>query len=575
MLSKNYNHPEPTLENDPQSRVLVLAPTTKDAQVTQSLLCRAGVHCVVCPTLRDLAAQAAVGAGALLLTEDAVRTDEVDTLLDVLSGQPTWSDLPVVLLMRGGVESPVATRVLDSLANATLLERPAPMRSVVSAVQAAVRARKRQYEIRDQLETIRHAEAELRRKADDLHKADQERQHLLASERAARAEAERAGRMKDEFLATLSHELRTPLNAILGWAQVLRRLADDPEEVKNGMEIIERNARVQGQLIEDLLDMSRIISGKVRLEVQSTDPANIIDAAIESVGPAAEAREVRIQKRIGRSSPVLGDPNRLQQILWNLLSNAVKFTPKGGSVTVSLDRVASNVEIAVADTGVGIAAEFLPHVFERFRQADASTTRKHGGLGLGLAICQQLAELHGGSVRAESPGEGKGATFTLSLPISAILQPTEQMLKPARGEALSPKVDCRQTDLTGVKVLVIDDDADARGLVYRLLTDCKAQVTTASSAVEALRLLAASRPDIVISDIGMPEMDGYQFIEKVRATYASREEIPAIALTAFARPEDRRRALAAGYQSHLSKPVEPAELLAMVADLARGTEAPL
>ncbi|MDB5318645.1 MAG: sensor hybrid histidine kinase [Phycisphaerales bacterium] len=547
--------------DDPQhlaTRVLVLAPTARDGQVTRALLERASLHSLVCTDLHRLSAEILKGAGAALITEEAIAADGIQELLDILGNQPTWSELPVLVLMRGGVESSsMALRVLRSLANVTLLERPAPMRSVISAAQTAVRSRLRQYQIRDQIREIRQ---------------------LLESERAARAEAERAGRMKDEFLATLSHELRTPLNAILGWATMLRRSPDDAAEVASGIEVIERNARLQAQLIEDLLDMSRIISGKIRLDVRSVDPTVVIDAAVESIRPAADAKEIRVQHVIDPCGAVLGDPGRLQQVLWNLLSNAVKFTPRGGRIMITCRRSQSSVEISVTDSGQGIKPEFLPHVFERFRQADASTTRRYGGLGLGLAIVKNLVELHGGTVEARSNGEGSGATFIVSLPISALrtTAPDDNHDQaPSNGERAAARafsastLECDRADLTGIKVLVVDDDADARNLVKRLLGDCNAQVTAAASADEAFRCLKNELPDILLSDIGMPAMDGYEFIRQVRESLASGDRLPAAALTAFARSEDRRRALLAGYQTHVVKPVEPSELVAVVASLAR------
>jgi signal transduction histidine kinase/CheY-like chemotaxis protein len=514
------------------------------------LLRRAKLHSDICHTVTELAREIRIGAGAALVTEDALAALDAGELVKVLSEQPSWSDFPVVVLAKGGVQAAAAASVvLRSLRNVTLLERPAPMRSVISAVQTAVRGRVRQYHIRD---------------------AQIERERLLESERIARAEAERANRVKDEFLATLSHELRTPLNAILGWAQVLRRRLNGPaSEIGSGLEVIERNARLQAQLIEDLLDMSRITSGKLRLEMHHVDPAAVIDAAIESIRPAAAARDVRIASMIEPAGPVLGDASRLQQVLWNLLSNAVKFTPRDGTVSVSLRRSDGQIEFSVSDTGQGIAPQFLPHVFERFRQADGSTTRKHGGLGLGLAIVKHLIDLHGGTVRAESAGEGRGATFTVSLPLApvnehAALEITQVPV--ARDNAIG----CEGTDLTGVKVLVVDDDDDARSFVSRLLTECKALVVTAPSGSAALELMPQFQPNVLVSDIGMPEMDGYEFIRKVRAQ-TDAAALPAAALTAFARSEDRRRALLAGYQSHLAKPVEPAELVAVIASLAGRT----
>jgi signal transduction histidine kinase/DNA-binding response OmpR family regulator len=391
----------------------------------------------------------------------------------------------------------------------------------------------------------------------------------LDSERAARTEAERAGRMKDEFLATLSHELRTPLNAILGWTSILRRQPTGHDRVSQGLEVIERNARVQTQLISDLLDMSRIISGKMRLDVQRVELPVVIEAALEAVRPAAEAREVRLQSVLEPiSEPVHGDPARLQQIVWNLLSNAVKFTPKTGRVQIVLARVNSHVEISVSDTGKGIRPEFLPHVFERFRQADSSASREHGGLGLGLSIVKQLVELHGGVVRAASDGEGKGATFTVHLPLAAVHQAATgpDRVHP-RANSLSP-VSGDQPDLRGVLVLVVDDEPDSREIVMRVLEDCHASVIAAGSAQEALAKLERERPDVLLSDIGMAGVDGYAFI---RALRRKGNRIPAAALTAFARSEDRTRALLAGYQTHLAKPVEPSELLATVAVLAQKT----
>jgi len=399
---------------------------------------------------------------------------------------------------------------------------------------------------------------------------------LLESERTARNEAERASQMKDEFLATLSHELRTPLNAILGWAQILRDGPADAEDLREGLDTIERNARAQTQIIEDLLDMSRIINGKIRLDVRQIDPAVIVYAAVNTVKPAADAKGIRIQTILDpRAGLISGDPNRLQQIFWNLLSNAVKFTPKDGRVQVILERVDSHVEVRIIDTGEGIKPEFIPHVFGRFRQADASTTRRHGGLGLGLAIVKQLSELHGGSVRASSAGVGQGATFVVSLPLIAIhAEPSEAEVArrhPKAGQVPIPHKGC--AELTGVKVLVVDDEADARGLVRRLLEDCGATVIVAASASEGYWMLQSERPDILVSDIGMPCEDGYALIRRVRALEAEKGgDTPAVALTAYARAEDRMKAVAAGFQHHVVKPVEPAELITMVAALARRGE---
>jgi PAS domain S-box-containing protein len=404
-----------------------------------------------------------------------------------------------------------------------------------------------------------------------LKRAIKERDQLLQSEQAARREAERVSRAKDEFLATLSHELRTPLNAILGWSQVLRMDPANHQDLILGLETIERNARIQTQLIDELLDMSRIISGKVRLDVRRLDLMSVVSEGVESVRPAADAKGIKLLKVLDpRAGPVTGDPNRLQQVIWNLLTNAVKYTPRGGQVQVYLQRISSHVEITVSDTGQGIKAEFLPQLFQRFSQQDTSTTRKHGGLGLGLAIVRHLVELHGGTVRASSRGENQGSTFTVCLPLTVVFddRPNEDMAHPA-----APTSPPQFTlDLSGVKALVVDDEPDARTLVKRVLESNRAEVVTADSAEEGLAALRRERPDVVICDIGMPEQDGYQLLTRIRELPAGEGgATPAVALTAFARSEDRRRALMAGFQMHVPKPVEPAELLAVIASLTGGT----
>jgi signal transduction histidine kinase/CheY-like chemotaxis protein len=401
----------------------------------------------------------------------------------------------------------------------------------------------------------------------------EERQTLLDSERAARAAAEKMSALKDEFLANLSHELRTPLNAIVGWSQILKRGSQNEADLNKGLETIERNARVQTQLIEDLLDMSRILSGKVRLDVQPIQPTAFIEAAIETIRPAADAKEIRLEKILDHGAgPISGDPSRLQQVMWNLLSNAVKFTPKGGKIQVLLERVNSHIEISVADTGIGIETEFIPHVFERFRQADASTTRRYGGLGLGLSIVKHLVELHGGVVRAESGGEGQGTTFAVHLPLAAVHRNPhgEPRLHPKSPGPVSSAF--KTTNLAGLKILVVDDEPDARDLIKRVLTDCAATVFTAGSAAEALRLFDAELPQVLVSDIGMPDVDGYELLRRIRLREQGRgTRIPAIALTAFARSEDRTRALRAGFLVHVAKPVEPSELVATVASITGRT----
>jgi len=389
---------------------------------------------------------------------------------------------------------------------------------------------------------------------------------IVEAERTARAEIDRVSRLKDEFLATLSHELRTPLTAILGWAKVLLLKRDDPASLGRGLDAIARNAKAQARLIDDLLDMNRIASGKLRLEVQSTDLASVVEAAVEAARPSAEAKEIRVQTLLSPlPGPVSGDPHRLQQVIWNLLSNAIKFTSRGGRIEVALERVESHIEISVRDNGIGIEPHFLPQVFDRFRQADASTTRSHGGLGLGLSIARQLIELHGGSIRATSAGLDQGATFVVALPLEALRRAIKRP-RPAAGTAAKARAG---SSLAGLTILVVDDEADARQLVEQLLRDADAEVHTAASAAEALILVESVRPDVLLSDIGMPECDGYEFIRQVRALPAEHGgKTPAVALTAFARTEDRIRTMVAGYQVHLSKPVEPNELLSAVASLS-------
>ncbi len=655
-----------------ETRVLLVAPTAKDARITSDLLSRAGLTCTICQDLNYLAVEVRAGGAAALITDEAISSDGVQALLKTLAEQPAWSDFPIVIMARGHDQTPVAGHLLRSLSNVTILERPAPMRSVSSAVQAAVRGRLRQYQARQQFQAIRQAEERLlfsmeagnlgtwevdlhtqemvcsarykqnfgrnpnepltySQSYEVIHPEDRERirdavaralsdrtdyvaeyrnvwpdtsehwvsvrgraeyapdgspvriagvsldvtdqkhmelhrQSVLDAERAARSEAERVGRMKDEFLATLSHELRTPLNAILGWSHLLQTAPMDPAEIKDGLTTIERNARVQTQLIDDLLDMSRIISGKIRIDFQSIDPVAVLTAAVATVRPAATAKGVKIETAFARDiGSITGDPGRLQQVVWNLLSNAIKFTPRNGIVRVSVRRLAASLEIAVADSGQGIDPAFLPYVFERFRQADAKTTREHGGLGLGLAIVKHLVELHGGDIAVESGGRNAGSTFTILLPTASsptLQEPGSPLSARAKTQ---PAVFMNKSSLAGLKLLVVDDEPDARELLRRVLEAKAARVVVAGSASEAIAAAQGDWPDVIISDIGMPVVDGYELIKMLRKLESSREaKLPAIALTAFAREEDRRQALAAGFNAHLTKPVDTAELLAAI-----------
>jgi PAS domain S-box-containing protein len=791
------------------SRVLLLPPTRRDAAAIEKLLGDAGIACHPCGSMAELCAAVAEGAAAVIVSEESLAA-EASALAACLSEQPVWSDLPVIVLSRGGAESAALGSILPTLGNASVMERPVRVSTFLSVIRTALRARDRQYQVRDHLLAREASEAALRRSREQqemvvrgadvgvwycplpfdrliwdetvkrhfhlpadaevtidtfyerLHDEDRqrvrqaidesitarapydidyrtvspdgssikwiraigrgfydddgqpqrfdgitidvtervqseialrtseqrlravvdaspecvkivspegtlmymnaaglgmveagsledvkdscvfdmianehreewasrharvcageklnwqfeivslggtrrwmdthavplplpdgrtahlavtrdvtakklaeiEREQLLESERAARSELERASRMKDEFLATLSHELRNPLNAILGWTQILQMGDASSAEVAEGLEIIERNARAQTQIIEDLLDMSRIISGKVRLDVQRIDLAAVLRAAIETVKPAADAKGIRLRAVLDPlAAPVSGDPSRLQQVFWNLLSNAVKFTPKEGAVQIVLERVNSHVEVSVIDNGEGIAPEFLPHVFDRFRQADATTTRRHAGLGLGLALVRQLVELHGGSVHAKSGGRGQGATFVVGLPLT-VVHAARDADADRRHPATSPERVRADVcvDLEGLRVVVVDDEPDARALLHRLLDECGAQVFAAASASEAATLVERERPDVLVSDIGMPGQDGYALIRRIRALPDERGGLtPAIALTAYARAEDRVNVVVAGFQHHLSKPVEPTELIAIVASLA-------
>ena len=418
-----------------------------------------------------------------------------------------------------------------------------------------------------QAKVLAHAE-DLARNNVTLRRSRDESESMLDSERAARSEAERLSKMKDEFVATLSHELRTPLTAIQGWAQLLRSTSPSGESLEEGLEIIERNARAQGQMVEDLLDMSRITSGKLSLDVQPVQMPQVVAGAVTAVQMAAEAKGIRLQKTIDPMTGVnvTGDPHRLQQVLWNLLNNAIKFTPKGGRVNVVLKRVASHVELSVSDSGIGIPPDFLPHVFDRFRQADGSNARQFGGLGLGLSIVRNLVELHGGTVSVESPGPGSGTTFTVTLPLRAVTPQPDEHPRAHVGGALN----CDDLHLSGVRVLVVDDEPDTRELVCRVLIECHVAVTSARSAAEAIEKLNAGEFDVMVSDIGMPGEDGYGLIRRVREREQrdGRAKMPAIALTAYARAQDRQKIMLAGFQVHVAKPVEAAELLVTVASLA-------
>ncbi len=524
------------------------------------------------------------------------RLPDVDGL-EFLSRLQAERLIPVIVLTGQGNEA-VAVEAMKSGAQDYLLKGNVARDRLQQAVRNAIEKVALRRKVEERTAELAEANAALRRMYDDLEVlveqrtaelsvanqelkreirvrewAEQERARLLVLEQAARRQAEEANRTKDEFLATLSHELRTPLNAILGWVQVLRTGKLDPAAGAKALETIERNARSQAQLIADLLDVSRIITGKLRLDFKPVELRRIIDSALESVRPAADAKGILLDISIGPlASPVLGDADRLQQVIWNLLSNSIKFTSRGGRVEVRLREVGGNAVIRVNDSGIGIRPDFLPYVFDRFRQAEGSITRTHGGLGLGLSIVRHLIELHGGTAEVESAGEGQGATFTVRLPLRAELAEDD----PLDRTGVTPGLFSAPDLLAGVRVVVVEDEADTRELLAVALQQCGAEVAAFGSVPEALAAFDRAVPDVLLSDIGVPGEDGYSLIRKVRSREpALGGNVPAAALTAYARAEDRLRALEAGYQTHLAKPIDPAELIATVARLAgRQTLAP-
>lgn len=548
-------------EDNQTERILILAPTGRDALMTANFLSEAGLSSDICENVQQLCQKMSENAGLIFLTGEALTVETMLKLVSALSAQPAWSDLPLIVLTNGGGETPANVETLNALSvagNVTLIERPVRLMTLMSTVKSALRARRRQYDIRDYI-------IEEKRTAAKLEK-------LFESERAARSLAETASLLKDEFLATVSHELRTPLNAIVGWTNLLRSGRLEAGKVAHALEVIQRNARSQAKIIEDLLDVSRIITGKLKLEIESVDVASLIKSVIESVMPAAEANEITVRQTIlAEDTSIVGDAARLQQVLWNLLTNSIKFTERGGQVEVKLQRTDLNLVISVSDNGKGIQPEFLPHVFERFRQADGTTTRLFGGLGLGLAIVRHLVELHGGTVQATSAGIGKGATFTIKLPLTPSAQSikTEINGSSTRKDIVNTKTPESLTgSLKGLKILVVDDEIGTLEMLKVMLESSGASVITARSVSEALENLKTNVPDLIISDIGMPGTDGYEFIENVRRMSPENGgNTPAVALTAYARHEDKQKALRSGFQMHLTKPIEIDSLVSTIAGL--------
>lgn len=448
-----------------------------------------------------------------------------------------YPDCPAIMFTNSGSEEVAVNGMKQGLSDYVL--KGQPLYRLTIAIRESLEKQRIRREYEKAVEQLKLSEERFRQQAKELAEANQ---------------------LRDEFLAVLSHELRTPLNSILGWVQMLRKGTLSPTKVAYALETIERNAKLQTQLIEDLLDISRILQGKLNLIKAPVDLVQTIEAALETVRLAAEAKHIQIETHLAtRGNFVGGDSGRLQQVMWNLLSNAVKFTPERGKIAIYLNYVNLKAQIIVKDTGSGISPEFLPYVFEYFRQADSSITRNFGGLGLGLAIARQITELHGGTIQAESPGEGQGATFTVMLPLMATTLETSEQTFSANNTF----------DLQTLKVLVVDDEQDNLDLIAFILEDAGATVTAVNSAREALAVLGEFNPDVLVSDIGMPEMNGYELVKQVQASLLPGESIPAIALTAYAGEADQQQAIAAGFQIHLSKPVEPNELIKTISELVR------
>lgn len=512
-------------------RVLVRAPTGRDATLAAAVLAHDGVRAEICDEVGVLCAALEAGAGAVLIAEEALDGPAMGRLCAVLERQPRWSDVPLIVLARTRrrVDAAVgALELIDRLGNVVLLERPVAVPVLRTAIRTALRARARQYELRDHIDEVERSREMLQR---------------------ARADAEAANRAKDEFLAMLSHELRSPLGAINTWAHLLRTGRLDAQKTTRALEAIERSARAQAQIVEDLLDVSRIVTGKLRLDLQAVRLAPIIEGAVDTVRPAAEAKGLVIDVDVDHEADAVdGDPDRLHQVVNNLLSNAIKFTPNGGRVAVCFLTDGSEGHVSVTDSGKGIPADVLPLIFERFRQGDSAITRAHGGLGLGLAIVRHLVERHGGRVRAESAGENEGATFTVTLPLSRV--GVRQVVQHAGRITDAPSLPLR-----GVTVLVVDDDPLARESLAAALEQYGATTLLAASAHDALSTLDHVRPDAMVSDIAMPGEDGYSLIRRVRERGPHRNgDVPSVALTAYAGRDHQVRATLAGFQAHVAKP---------------------
>jgi signal transduction histidine kinase/ActR/RegA family two-component response regulator len=534
-------------QNPFEERILVFALSRNEGEATVRILEQAGFETHMSLETVTLVEAIANGAAAVVIVEEVWANGLRTCLSEVLAAQAVWSDLPIIASSSQEDEAPDSEAA--SFANMTLLERPVAIQALVSATHRALRARRRQYQARAWLED------------------------LAASELRLREVQERSPQLKDQFVATMSHELRTPLNAILGWARMLNDGGLDPITVKRGLESIERNALAQALLVEDLLDVSSIATGELHLDRTEVSFHDLLKTAIDAVRPSLAARDIELGLELDPNADKLtGDAMRLQQVARNLLSNAAKFSRSGGHIEVELKCVGDQLELSVSDDGQGFDSAFRPHLFQRFRQADGTHTRAHGGLGVGLSICRHLVELHGGTIEAHSDGIGKGAKFTVKLPRFEAQPLVEELATPPVSSPQHAPFEA-PCELRGLKVLLVDDEPDARELLAMVLHRCGAITVEASSVAEAMNAMQKDGPpDIVVSDIGMPKEDGYELIRRIRMLPQSKGgRIPAAALTAFAHRNDRHRALNAGFEMHIAKPVEPNELVSSLATLARMT----
>jgi signal transduction histidine kinase/CheY-like chemotaxis protein len=500
-------------------------PTGRDADLVRSTLVSVNISADVYTNSVELRVGIAEGAGAILIAEEAVEANELEQLVEALESQPVWSDLPVIIFSSHSRNAEMLIQKLGGRINVTIVERPIRITMLISAVRGALRARQRQYQTRDLL-----------------------------------AQLEQADRQKDLFLATLSHELRTPLNSILGWTQIVRTKTLKEVEVDRAMEVIERNARGQAEMISDILFVSRIITGKLEIKREPINISDVVASVADMIKPSADAKSLTLIVDIDEYEPVPieGDAERLSQVFLNLLTNSVKFTPDGGIVSIGLKVVHSNVEVEVRDTGEGINPKFLPHVFERFRQADSTYARSIGGLGLGLAIVRHLVELHGGTVTAESEGSDRGSVFRVTLPVAD----DRRFMPSQNANQVAVLSEVENSKLKGLRVLIVEDDKDSRDMLEMALKLYEIKVESVESARDGFTKLKQDRPDLLVSDIGLPGEDGYDLIKKVRALPArDGGRTPAIALTGYVSIQDRNLALDAGYQDHIAKPVNANDLV--------------